>query len=713
MTKRSQKCAIQPRQPTITTIGRRALNVRSTRRDKKQPRRRPLKTRTRRRQQTSVVSTKEHGTSHRLGGTDDAIAKAINENFKVYRVYLVDSTLVTEAPSNLLDRVNNKIYIFVSEKTEGTDSSMYVCQSSLNGKTQLKIGTKDIPNVSLVLEDLQKPNELNINESDLDEKISFVERNEDDGNAETPTDSDLTLAKILNSKKDSKKDSDNMRKSSIGERRNAIQHDAEKEELYQKTIDDCVQAFDFSESIEQFENSHIFTFDLASIAPSKQNIHFPVLFLDNIDSERLSSLFNNAGCEFVIQRDYDEDIAYQFAKNVNHIRLLMDLGSKSRINGLLGLAKSEGNEAMTKEIAGAIESLLPFGTGLIMKGARMAVREQRAAWKIKQETELKENLDYYLSGNMDSREYKVINIGYENQTVMAMVDHICHDFQDFISSELLEIKETTEESQTHISTEEFETQVQLLANDLDLNDDEDIQLSEIYSQIQYVSMTDKEHAKLAAILEILFPEDKKKIEKKSFVETCLTHKEDSQILLTILTRANTNPRVCEVESGPITLCRYKSGAQGLSTIIVGVIHLSRAKEYGFEEDQLKLVVLLQVGLPIYRKGDISIDNTKGCIVTGTIATMGSFTYSKASPIINKLKDQVKPNDKKSVMRIPKHLPKSIQARLRKEVIPYISEAMCSWILNTDKINAHWLQSEVRRLSIEVQRLKLRVRNIPK
>jgi len=151
MTKRSQKCVQLSSQPTASKHRQRALNVRSTRRNKKQPRRRPLKTRTRRRQQSSVVRTKEHGTSHRLGGTDDAIAKVINENFEVYRVYLVDSKLVTEAPSNLLDAVNKKIYIFLSK------SKKYVCQNSLNdNKIELYLGDSPIRRVSLTVDDFNE-----------------------------------------------------------------------------------------------------------------------------------------------------------------------------------------------------------------------------------------------------------------------------------------------------------------------------------------------------------------------------------------------------------------------------------------------------------------------------------------------------------------------------------------------------------------------------
>lgn len=108
MTKRSQKFAIQPRRPAVTTIGRRALNVRSTRRVKHPPRRRPLKTRTRRRQQTSVVRTKEHGVSHRLGGGDADWVINLNKDFIVIRIWIFEDKVFFQTE---FDQCNDWLHI--------------------------------------------------------------------------------------------------------------------------------------------------------------------------------------------------------------------------------------------------------------------------------------------------------------------------------------------------------------------------------------------------------------------------------------------------------------------------------------------------------------------------------------------------------------------------------------------------------------------------
>ena len=113
MTKRSQKFAIQPRQPAVTTIGRRALNVRSTRRVKHPPRRRLLKTRTRRRQQTSVVRTKEHGVSHRTGGTltviDDKWIEKFNQKYWVIRIWILNEKVYFERQFKDFDSFLHKL----------------------------------------------------------------------------------------------------------------------------------------------------------------------------------------------------------------------------------------------------------------------------------------------------------------------------------------------------------------------------------------------------------------------------------------------------------------------------------------------------------------------------------------------------------------------------------------------------------------------------
>ena len=126
MTKRSQKCVQLSGQSTASKHRQRALNVRSTRRNKKQPRRRPWKIRTRRRQQTSVVRTKEHGTSHRLGGTDvKTTMEFINLYFEIIRVWLDDTNekVVNKSPTedNKYKSAQLKIYIFVSKKATEID----------------------------------------------------------------------------------------------------------------------------------------------------------------------------------------------------------------------------------------------------------------------------------------------------------------------------------------------------------------------------------------------------------------------------------------------------------------------------------------------------------------------------------------------------------------------------------------------------------------
>lgn len=92
MTKRSQKCAIQPRQPAVTTIGRRALNVRSTRRVK-HPRKRPLKTRTRIRQKKTRVRNKNNQVSHCLGGDDDKWLDAYNDKVFSIRFWFIGQNI--------------------------------------------------------------------------------------------------------------------------------------------------------------------------------------------------------------------------------------------------------------------------------------------------------------------------------------------------------------------------------------------------------------------------------------------------------------------------------------------------------------------------------------------------------------------------------------------------------------------------------------------
>lgn len=740
MTKRSQKCVQLSGQSTASKHRRRALNVRSTRRNKKQPRRRPWKIRTRRRQQTSVVRTKEHGTSHRLGGTVDATMKFINHYFKVCRVWLHDKKILLESPTGLskYESFKLKIYLFMSKTIEEIQVNTgevseylvpnqgrffwYSCTDHAK-VSECKIEEKEIPRFQLD-DVLSTSGDLNntfksfssrylINDSDENLKqnnITFTKDGEDGATytSETKDGEETPVQKLFDAT-----DSDSGRKSSMQTQMSfkTVLND------YPKVIRECYSAFTFPEEEANISDyGFILTFDLSVLsADLKKEIQSPLLWLSKNDYHHLVRLLNKHVLEIdlreVDDKENEDVVTYQFASAARLIRGYMHLEQKTSLRE--AFLDNDLTREFATECTASIAESLPFFIGSSVALARKLHKGHKIFDEKLAYMKNCDKLDLFLDSiNSDSQTHLVMYKEYENTAPLSLFTNYCVGFEDGISTFLLENIEGNK-------LEELNNAEQI-AKILDVNNDDSIDASEL-GLIHGQASQKMEDGEFNNLIDSLFTVDKTLLTRDEFIEKFNEQCEDlKQKLLKSMNTIPLTKRICRVVKGfPITYETYKNADPTASGIIFGVIKLLTSALNGFEVNE-SLVVLLQVGFAINESKDKNSDS----MVSGIIARPADFAFTRGQHIIDKIREK---QDKSQEGTKFKSIKARLKTKLKSEEIctqvertvknlakkstPSIMDTMNKESSNSSKVHLNNVYMEMERIKEKIRELELRIDGI--